>query len=105
MSHSSPGPPLVASFPSISQEEFAAACISFTHRCYDRLSGTDWLSVQYDGIGLHITKGVETPDAAHASGESVWEANQDEKLDQDSEVDAHKAIVHSLLADDCYSLH
>jgi hypothetical protein len=41
-------------FPSISDAEFRAACKALEDRCFDRLGGTDWLSVRWSGEELVI---------------------------------------------------
>ena len=46
----------LSSFPSIQPDEFDIACEQFETRCHDRLAGTDWLSVHWDGTALRIKK-------------------------------------------------
>lgn len=41
-------------FPSISDAEFQAACKALENRSFDRLNGTDWLSVRWTGEELVI---------------------------------------------------
>ncbi|KAK7885749.1 hypothetical protein LTR67_010101 [Exophiala xenobiotica] len=43
-------------FPSISDAEFQAACKALENRCFDRLGGTDWLSVRCTGEGELVIK-------------------------------------------------
>lgn len=71
----------VASFPSISQDEFSAACTSLAERSHDRLDGTDWLSVHYDGSALNITKRIEGMEWSHEQHQNVHEGGEDERED------------------------
>lgn len=41
-------------YPSLTEQEFEAACETFEKRCHDRLSGTDWLSLKWTGKELQI---------------------------------------------------
>ncbi|KAK5247571.1 hypothetical protein LTS06_007266 [Exophiala xenobiotica] len=43
-------------FPSISDAEFQAACQALEDRCFDKLNGTDWLSVRWTRGGELVIK-------------------------------------------------
>lgn len=47
---------MLESYPSLTEKEFKLACASLEIRCGDRLSGTDWLGVEWTGQELRITQ-------------------------------------------------
>ncbi|KAK5448109.1 hypothetical protein LTS15_009133 [Exophiala xenobiotica] len=72
-------------FPSISDAEFHAACKALEERCFDRLGGTDWLSVRWTGGGELVIK--ERRQISNSNSKRGEENNNKEnkRLDEEDE--------------------
>ncbi len=73
-------------FPSISDAEFQAGCKALENRGFDRLNGTDWLSVRWSGEELLIK---ERRQITNSNSNPTREENNDgyEELENEDDVE------------------
>jgi len=61
---------MIHAYPSISETEFAQACLDLETRCHDRLEGTEWSSVRWDGEQLLIKQNRHAGSARNVNQEN-----------------------------------
>lgn len=81
---------MLTAYPSLNDAEFAEACKALEQRCYDNLSGTNWLSIHWHGSELEIKQmKPATNGETEAIPQSGAEVDPEEALaENDNVVDA-----------------